>query len=49
MDEHRMTGAVKNVGGKVEEAFGRATGDASVEELDHPKGGVRRRTDKVAA
>jgi uncharacterized protein YjbJ (UPF0337 family) len=27
MDEHRMTGAVKNVGGKVEEAFGRATGD----------------------
>jgi uncharacterized protein YjbJ (UPF0337 family) len=27
MDEHRMTGAVKNVGGKVEEGFGRVTGD----------------------
>ena len=28
MDEHRATGAARNVGGKVEEAIGRATGDA---------------------
>ena len=27
MDEHRVTGAAKNIGGKVEEAFGSATGD----------------------
>ena len=27
MDEHRVTGTVRNVGGKVEEGFGRATGD----------------------
>lgn len=27
MDEHRVSGTVKNVGGKVEEGFGRATGD----------------------
>jgi uncharacterized protein YjbJ (UPF0337 family) len=27
MDEHRVTGAAKNMGGKVEEVFGRATGD----------------------
>ena len=27
MDEHRMSGAVKNLGGKVEEGFGRMTGD----------------------
>jgi uncharacterized protein YjbJ (UPF0337 family) len=27
MDEHRVAGAARNVGGKVEEGFGRATGD----------------------
>lgn len=27
MDEDRVTGAARNVGGKVEEGFGRATGD----------------------
>jgi len=27
MDEHRVTGTVRNAGGKVEEGFGRATGD----------------------
>ncbi len=27
MDENRVEGNVRNVGGKVEEAFGRATGD----------------------
>jgi uncharacterized protein YjbJ (UPF0337 family) len=27
MDEHRATGAARNVGGQVEEAIGRATGD----------------------
>src|ERR1700756_3951910 len=27
MDEHRATGAAKNIGGKDEEAIGRATGD----------------------
>jgi uncharacterized protein YjbJ (UPF0337 family) len=27
MDEHRVTGAARNVGGKVEEGFGRVTGD----------------------
>jgi uncharacterized protein YjbJ (UPF0337 family) len=31
MDEHRMTGAVKNLGGKVEEGFGRVTGDTSTQ------------------
>src|ERR1700722_12526706 len=28
MDEHRVTGAARNAGGKVEEVIGRATGDA---------------------
>src|ERR1700732_3626003 len=28
MDENRASGAAKNIGGKVEEGFGRATGDA---------------------
>jgi uncharacterized protein YjbJ (UPF0337 family) len=27
MDEHRVAGAVRNAGGKVEEGFGRVTGD----------------------
>ena len=27
MDENRVSGTAKNLGGKVEEAFGRATGD----------------------
>ncbi len=27
MDEHRVTGAARNIGGKVEESVGRATGD----------------------
>ena len=27
MDEHRVTGAARNLGGKVEENIGRATGD----------------------
>jgi uncharacterized protein YjbJ (UPF0337 family) len=28
MDENRVSGAAKNLGGKIEEGFGRATGDA---------------------
>jgi uncharacterized protein YjbJ (UPF0337 family) len=28
MDENRVSGAAKNLGGKLEEGFGRATGDA---------------------
>jgi uncharacterized protein YjbJ (UPF0337 family) len=28
MDENRLSGTAKNLGGKVEEAFGRATGNA---------------------
>jgi uncharacterized protein YjbJ (UPF0337 family) len=28
MDENRLSGAAKNLGGKMEEGFGRATGDA---------------------
>ena len=31
MDEHRVTGTAKTMGGKVEEGFGRATGDAKSE------------------
>ena len=27
MDEHRVTGAARNMGGRVEEGFGRVTGD----------------------
>ena len=27
MDEHRIAGTAKNMGGKVEEGFGRVTGD----------------------
>ena len=27
MDEHRVTGAARNTGGRVEEGFGRVTGD----------------------
>ena len=27
MDEHRVTGTAKNVGGKIEEGFGRVAGD----------------------
>ena len=27
MDEHRVTGAAKNLGGKIEEGFGRVAGD----------------------
>lgn len=30
MDENRVTGTVRNVGGKVEEGLGRATGDAGM-------------------
>ena len=29
MDEHRVAGAVRNAGGKVEEGFGRVTGDTT--------------------
>ena len=31
MDENRLSGTAKNLGGKVEEAFGRATGDAGIQ------------------
>ena len=31
MDENRMTGTAKNLGGKVEEGFGRVTGDAKTQ------------------
>ncbi len=30
MDENRLAGTAKNVGGKVEEGFGRVTGDARI-------------------
>ena len=29
MDEHRVAGAARQVGGKIEEGFGRATGDTA--------------------
>jgi uncharacterized protein YjbJ (UPF0337 family) len=31
MDENRLSGTAKNLGGKVEEAFGRFTGDAQTQ------------------
>jgi uncharacterized protein YjbJ (UPF0337 family) len=31
MDEDRVTGAAKNVGGKIEEGFGRMTGNAQTQ------------------
>jgi uncharacterized protein YjbJ (UPF0337 family) len=31
MDENRLSGTAKNLGGKVEEAFGRATDDAKTQ------------------
>jgi uncharacterized protein YjbJ (UPF0337 family) len=31
MDENRVEGTVRNVGGKVQEGFGRATGDAKTQ------------------
>jgi uncharacterized protein YjbJ (UPF0337 family) len=31
MDEDRITGTAKNVGGKIEEGFGRMTGDAQTQ------------------
>jgi uncharacterized protein YjbJ (UPF0337 family) len=31
MDEHRVTGAARNAGGRVEEGFGRVTGDKRTE------------------
>jgi uncharacterized protein YjbJ (UPF0337 family) len=31
MDENRVAGTVRNVGGKVEESFGRVTGNAGVQ------------------
>jgi uncharacterized protein YjbJ (UPF0337 family) len=31
MDEHRVTGAAKSMGGKVEEGFGRVTGDTKAQ------------------
>jgi uncharacterized protein YjbJ (UPF0337 family) len=31
MDENRVTGTAKNIGGKVEEGFGRVTGDAKTQ------------------
>jgi uncharacterized protein YjbJ (UPF0337 family) len=31
MDENRVSGSAKNLGGKAEEAFGRATGDAKTQ------------------
>jgi len=33
MDENRIAGTAKNVGGKVQESFGRATGDAETEAM----------------
>jgi uncharacterized protein YjbJ (UPF0337 family) len=29
MDEHRVTGAARNAGGRIEEGFGRVTGDTN--------------------
>ena len=31
MDGHRVTGAARNVGGKIEEGFGRVTGDTETQ------------------
>jgi uncharacterized protein YjbJ (UPF0337 family) len=31
MDENRIAGTAKNIGGKIQEGFGRATGDAKTE------------------
>lgn len=31
MDENRVTGTARNIGGKVEEGFGRVTGDAKTQ------------------
>jgi uncharacterized protein YjbJ (UPF0337 family) len=31
MDENRLSGTVKNVGGKIEEGFGRVTGDSETQ------------------
>lgn len=33
MDENRIAGTAKNVGGKVQESFGRVTGDAETEAM----------------
>ena len=44
MDENRLSGTAKNLGGKVEEAFGRATGDAKTQvhgQMQQAEGGVQ--------
>ena len=44
MDENRLSGTAKNRGGKVEEAFGRATGDAKTQvhgQMQQAEGGVQ--------
>ena len=33
MDENRIAGTAKNAGGKVQESFGRVTGDAETEAM----------------
>jgi uncharacterized protein YjbJ (UPF0337 family) len=37
MDENRIAGTAKNVGGKVQEGVGRLTGDAETEVNSHPQ------------
>lgn len=45
MDEHRVTGTARQVGGKIEEGFGRVAGDPKREVqgiLDQAQGGAER-------
>lgn len=43
MDEHRVTGAALNMGRKVEESFGRATGDTKSEDvMDQAQGAAEK-------
>jgi uncharacterized protein YjbJ (UPF0337 family) len=44
MDENRVSGAAKNLGGKMEEGFGRATGDAKTrvqEQMKQAEGSIQ--------
>jgi len=41
MDETRMSGAAKNLGGNMEEGFGRATGDAKTRQIRAAEGNMQ--------
>ena len=50
MDEHRVTGTARQVGGKIEEGFGRVAGDPKREVqgiLDQGQGGAERLTARL--